>query len=941
LLERERELAVLQSVIERARVGAGGLVVIEGPAGIGKTRLVGAARAIAEDVGLAMFHARGSDLERDFAHGVVRQLFEQRVAREPDTLLAGVASHVRSVFGRFAEADVQPVERPSPIALDHALYWLVANLAERTPVMVAVDDAHWADEASLRFLLYLARRIDELPVALVLTVRPDPSISQPELIARIAAESSAAVVSLHPLSATAANELIRSVVGSDADDRLCEACYRSTGGNPLLLRELANALAETGSSSSQHDVSGIARLVPRAVARHVLIRLARLSPSATAVARAVAVLGAGTELVHAAPLAGLDEASAANAIDALVASDILAAERPLAFVHPLLREVIYLDLAPETRALEHRRAARLLADVGATAERTASQLLAGGPAGEDWVVPVLRAAAHDALARGSAASAVTYLRRALAEPPSRDETASILLDLGLAESGASLTAAVEHLTEALKLTPDPISRAHIAADLAVALEYSDRPAAAAALLRDTIEMLGDSDDELRMNLEAQAVVGANTFLDMRRAFRDWIVRFRERVAPLTSPRSGPLLAALAGELARRDGTAHQTAACAERSLASGLAAEGLWDGVQILVAAEALTRCDRLAQATSILDTLVSSAQARGATRIQASALTARAVASYRAGRLRDAEVDARLALELAEGDSSDFLRPYKLAQQTGALIERGQIEAAARLLRPSELNGDRADRSFFETILRDTYAQLLARQGRLKAALRELQTVEQADRDWDNQNPGWTIWRSTAAFVHHRLGNWEKAAELAAEDVRAARAFGAPLAIGTALRTAALVARGDRIEQLREAANVLERSEARLEYAHTLVELGAALRRSGHRSDAREPLTIGLELARECGASPLADNASHELAATGARVRGPRKNGPGTLTPSELRIAAMAAEGLTNREIAQALYLSPKTVEMHMSHAFDKLEISSRVRLAAALQGSQNSTGR
>jgi DNA-binding CsgD family transcriptional regulator len=509
--------------------------------------------------------------------------------------------------------------------------------------------------------------------------------------------------------------------------------------------------------------------------------------------------------------------------------------------------------------------------------------------------------------------------------------------LGLAESGVSLTAAVEHLSEALRLTPDSMSRAHIAADLATALEYGDRPAEAAALLRDTIDMLGDSDEQLRMNLEAQAVVGANTFLDMRRAFQDWIVRFRARVARLPSPRSGPLLAALAGELARRDGTAHETVAFAERSLASGLAIEGLWDGVQVLVAAEALARCDRLAQTTSILDTLITSAQARGATRIQASALTARAVASNRAGRLREAEADARLALELAEGDSSDFLRPYKLAQQSTALIERGQIEAAAQLLRPSELNTDRPDRSFFETILRDTYALLLARQGQLDAALRELQTVEQADCDWDNQNPGWTIWRSTAALVHHRLGNWEKAAELAAEDVRAARAFGASRAIGTALRTAALVGRGDRIERLREAANVLERSEARLEYARTLVELGAALRRSGHRGDAREPLTVGLELARECGASPLADNASHELAATGARVQGPRKTGPGTLTPSELRVAEMAAEGLTNREIAQALYLSPKTVEMHMSHAFDKLDVTSRVRLAAALQRSQS----
>jgi DNA-binding CsgD family transcriptional regulator len=933
LLEREQELTLLYSTVEGACAGAGGLVLIEGAAGIGKTRLLAAARARAADIGLPVFRARGSDLEGEFALGIVRQLFEQRVARDPDTVLTGVASYVGPVFRGFGMDGEQPAEGPSPVALEHALFWLVANLSEQSPMMLAVDDAHWADEASLRFLLYLARRIEELPVAVVLAVRPDLPSSRADLIARIAAEPSATVLQLHPLSETAARVLVRSLVGSDADDRFCEACYTSTDGNPFLLRELASALAESGFPPSQQDVRSVERLVPKAVARHVLIRLARLSPSATALARAIAVLGVGTEPHYAAALVGLDDVLAAEAIAALVAADILAVERPLAFAHPLMREVIYAELAPEQREIEHRRAARLLADLGAPAERTASQLLASRPSGDGWAVSVLRAAAREAQTRGSAASTIAYLRRALAEPPADDETAAVLLELGRAESAAALPEAVKHLTDALELSEPPISRAQIAAELTVALYYGDQRAAAATLLKDTIDRLGDVDEHFRMNLQAQAVIAVNVFLDMRPVLKDQIVGIRAQLPHLTAPYAGPLLAALAWDIACRDGTADEAAACAERGLARGSALISVLDGVPIVVGAEALSRCDRLARATSVLDALIHAARTHGATRVEATALTARAVALNRAGRLLEAEADARLALDLAQGEPTHFLRPYSLAQLATALIERGEPEAAAQELSASELLRASADHTIFALALRDTYANLLVLQGRLEDAVRELHTLEQAERDWDNRNPGWTTWRSRAAVVQHRLGEWEKAEDLAAEDVRAARAFGAPRALGIALRTTALVAREDRIDQLREAAEVLERSEARLEHARTLVELGASLRRSGHRSDARQPLTVGFELAGECGAVALADRARHELATTGVRLPGPGKNGRVALTPSELRVATLASDGLTNREIAQALYLSPKTVEMHMSHVYDKLGVRSRVRLAAALR--------
>jgi DNA-binding CsgD family transcriptional regulator len=926
----------LESTLDSVRAGVGRVVVIDGPAGIGKTRLLSAGRERAARQGISTFTARGSDLEREFAYGVVRQLFEQRVVRDGTALLSGVTSHVATVFGRLGDGRERPAG-PSTAALEHALFWLVANLSEAAPLMIAVDDAQWADEASLRFLLYLARRVDELPVAVVLAGRPATSGLSAELMARIAAEPLTTELALHPLSAAAATRLVQLLVGPATSDELCDACYTSTGGNPFLLGELAGALADMTPYSSLPTLAGVERLVPRAVSRHVLIRLARLRSSATALASAVAILGADAEPLHAAALAGVDEATAADDIDALVAADILVPERPLSFAHPLLREVIYAELTPGRRNVEHRRAARLLADCGADPERTASQLLACGPFGADWAVKVLRMAARDAQVRGGSRSAVTYLERALAEPPAPGERPPVLLELGLAESSAALPAASQHLHQAFNLVTDPIARAPVAAELAVALEHAGQPVEAIAVLNDAIDSLGESGVALRMNLEAQAIVAANTFLDARRAFQDRIVRARAQLPALTSSYAGPLLAALAHEMAHRGGTAQQTAECAERSLACGLGTESLWDGVVTIVAAEALARCDRMTRALAILDALLSIARARGATHVETATLTARAVACNLAGRLLEAEADARLALDLAEGDSGDFLRPYQLAQLASALMERGQVEAAAQLLSPAELSRYASDQTIFKMILLDVHAELLTRQGHLQRALSELATVERQEHDWDIQNPGWTSRRRNAALIHSRFGDAQRATALADDELRLARAFGAPWALGIALRTAALIEDEPRVERLYEAADVLQGSEARLEYARTLVELGSALRRAGRRADAREPLTIGFEVARVCAATPLADQAYSELLASGVRPRRSGDPGPGVLTPSELRVATLAAEGLTNREIAQALYISLKTVEMHLSHAYDKLGVHSRIRLAAALPSSQS----
>ena len=196
--------------------------------------------------------------------------------------------------------------------------------------------------------------------------------------------------------------------------------------------------------------------------------------------------------------------------------------------------------------------------------------------------------------------------------------------------------------------------------------------------------------------------------------------------------------------------------------------------------------------------------------------------------------------------------------------------------------------------------------------------------------------WRSLAAIEHHALGETDAALALAREEVELARAWGAPRNLGRSLRILGLIeGPSEGTERIREAVSVLEGSPARLELAYALTDLGASLRRGNRRADARDFLRAGLELAQRLGATVLADRAHEELVATGARPRRLVLSGVDSLTPSERRIAAMAAEGLSNREIAQALFVTLRTVEMHLSNAFRKLDVSARTQLPAALASS------
>ena len=431
LLERERELAQLGALVDDARAGAGRVVVIEGPAGIGKTSLLAHTRRLADAADLDVLTARGGEVEREFPFAIVRQLFERRVTELPtaaqEELFGGAARLAAPILG-IGQHDQQAGADPTfPIL--HGLHWLCANLATVRPLLLAVDDVHWCDPGSLRWLGYLAPRVEDLRALVVIAARGGEAGPAREQLERLIAGQGVITIRPAPLSEAAAGRVVEAVLGP-ATPAFIHSCREVTGGNPFMLGELARTLATDGVAPDDAGVPRLRQVAPEAVARAVLTRVGLLDPEARTLVRAVAVLGTQVELVHALALAGLGTDVAATTVEALQDAEVLARGHPLEFVHPIVRAAIYDDLDDVRRGTEHARAAHVLAAAGAPPEAIAAQLLSSLPAADPWVVEQLRAATAAAAKRGASDAVARYLRRALEERAPGDRRAELLLDLG-------------------------------------------------------------------------------------------------------------------------------------------------------------------------------------------------------------------------------------------------------------------------------------------------------------------------------------------------------------------------------------------------------------------------------------------------------------------------------------------------------------------------------
>jgi len=924
LLERDRELDTLAATIGAAADGRAGLLLVQGPAGIGKSRLLAEARTLAEERGLCVRPARGGELERDFPFGVVRQLFESQLVEDSERarLLSGAARAAAPVFGQVDELEAGGPLGEGTFAVLHGLYWLTVNLSSERALLLVVDDLHWCDSASLRFLAYLARRLEDLPVVLVASLRSSEPEADQAILEELTAEPHAQVLMPGPLTVMAATEVVRDRLGEGVETAFAEACHSSTDGNPLLLNELLKALVADRVPPDVAHINVVAELGPRAASRAVLLRLARLSEDAQRVARAISVLGEGAEITVAAELAELNGTAFAAATRELVRAEILRSEPPLGFVHPLVQAAVYSDLAPGERELYHERAATLFFGLNAPKEQIAAHLLVMPARGQDWVVDVLRAAASEAVARGDPDSAIASLTRALDEPPRPDLRLELLLGLGQAEAMTSLPAALGHLRSAYELADEPAARGLAADGLARALMFMHAPDEAAAIAgRAALELPGELGDLARC-LEAVEFLA----LAFGAAHGERLERLRAYRA--IDPSDGLGAARLAVQAAKEwtvsAGPAVSACALARNALAGGelIRKDSLMAMAGILVLALA-----DLDEAVDMWDAMRADAHRNGSAFTIGSVQLWGGYTQYLRGDLGEAESEVRASLETVAFWGMPKQAQWQSPILAELLLERGALGEARALLDTVISPPPRSDHAIL--VDRASMRVLLA-EGRPEDALTYADVYE-LHAGW-KRHPRYVPWRSLKAQALERVGRHDEAVALASEELEIARTWGSPGTVGRSLRVLGAIMRTDGIEPLEEACALLEGAPARLEQAKALAALGAALRRARKPTEAREPLRRALELADICGAQPLVDAVRAEIYATGARPRANALRGVLALTASERRVADLAADGQTNRDIAQTLYVTPKTIEVHLSSAYRKLGIGSRRELAGAL---------
>jgi DNA-binding CsgD family transcriptional regulator len=936
LLEREAEVARLQAFADGAREGGGQFVVIEGGAGIGKTRLLAEARALAGSAGMRVLAARGGEFEGEFAYGIVRQLFEPLLVSAPpdlrSDLLSGPAALIEPLLGGSQVAASGEALAESSFAILHALYWLAVNVALQQPTMLAIDDLHWADTPSLRWLHYLTRRLEEVPLIVAAATRPPEGESRdPTLVAELVADPEAAAIRPGPLGCDSIAVLARGLHGLDLDEAFCAAVEAATGGNPLFVGAVLDAVAQEGITPTAEHVPRLLEIGAQGVSRVVGLRLARLEPEALALLRAASILGDGVELRHAAALAGMDANELGPAAAALVRLDLLRSEDPVEFFHPVVRTAVTETLDVVEREAAHRAAADLLVGAGAPAESVAGHLLRVTPRADLFVVSTLRQAAERSLAQGAAEPAIGYLTRALEEEVEPALRAKLLVELGLAERRRSGPAAAAHLRAALDLLPVRSGRCRVALELGRALWLTDQIADALAAFETAlgeVDRIGDPD--LYELLLAELITSA------------W---WDAQTCPIAEARIGEIdLDALHGGLGSEKLLAvmahyeyrlglHRELAIdfARRALAPGnLLASG---STALYYAVNVLPRSGLLDEGVSVLDQALGQARRRGDIPNVAFSLLWRGKHQILRGDLRAAVADLREAIDLCVAHGVLVAWPYNIGFLAYALLEHGEADEAAQVLDqggfPEELPLDQVPVIWLQLIR----GRLRIETGSPERGVEDLLQVGESARLVPCDNPSDLPWRSWAAEGLRLLDRHDEARALAGEELALARRWGDPHTIGASLRVLGLLERGEvGIGLLREALEVLAESDARLEHARVLVDLGAALRRANQRTEARERLREGVDLALAIGALGLARRANEEIAASGARPRRVLRTGVDALTASERRVAQLAAEGMSNKEIAQALFVTIKTVEVHLSHAYRKLEISSRAQLGKAL---------
>ncbi|WP_225846770.1 AAA family ATPase [Streptomyces sp. HPF1205] len=881
LLERDGELAAVDAALDGLTAGPGrargGLLAFAGSAGLGKTTLLAEVRRRAADRGCTVLAARGGDQEQQVAFHVARQLLQPRLAGASDAdvraELGGWYGIVGPALG-LCTADGPP---PDPQGLRDGLDWVLTRVAVHSaPVVLVLDDAHWADPQSLNWLAAFAPRADELALLLVVAYRPDELPAGAEAFRGLPGRSGHRPLGLEPLTATAVGRLVGDVLGTEADEAFRQECWAVTGGNPFEAVELTAKVRDRGLNPDQHSAPLLRDLAAAVKGRGLIARLERLGPSTTRLAWAAAVLGTESRLSLAAAVAGLGPEQAADCADRLREARVLAPAGPgrpggsqaapgaavLEFVHPLIATAVYRAIPDAVRVALHGQAAWAVTDAGLGPTAAARHLLETHPEDDPWVVQQLRAAARETLRAGAPEAARTYLARALREPPPPGQRAAVLYELGCSSQLLEPAITVNHLRAALEEPiADPALRDGIVFRLSQSLAHSDR-------LSEAAEVVGQA---------ARTATSARTRLRMQAEQFMWdAFRADEPDSPGRSRR----LTRLADRLTGRDLTEryiiglrawdavlrgeHTSTVLrhAGRALAGGLpwADEERGFEVPVLVALTYMY-ADRPGRAEELFATGIADFERQGWRGAHLSfGYLLLGYVRYRGGRLAEAEDLARQGLRLADRVGRGTpVQWYSVAVLVQILLARGRTGEAAALADAYDFREPFPAAVTFPDA-QAVHGELLLALGRYDEAAAELAAVGARLDPRGMRNPAWCPWQLHLALAQSRRDR-ARARRTALDAVRRARRFGAASAIGHALRVAAEVVGGpEGLTLLAEAVTRLEASPARHELARARVAHGRALRASGAPEAAADVLRRGLEGALLSGADGLAAEARTEL---------------------------------------------------------------------------------
>jgi DNA-binding CsgD family transcriptional regulator/tetratricopeptide (TPR) repeat protein len=855
------------------------ITCVEGKLGSGKTSLLAEMARQAESAGLTVRTAQASAVETGLAFGVVDQLF----AGQLDDFELG------------SRTDMHPVLR-------HLARHL-RDLAAANPVFIGVDNVDKADEESVRWLMFMHRRLADLPVTLVLTCGPARSGLVNELTGPLDR------IKLSGLELSGCARMIGS-----ATDEYVAACRTATGGNPYLLRELLSAQTAQTPQGIEAAASSVAvSLVPR---------LTWHGADVLDLAKAVALLGQAN-IPLAAAVAGLQLAPAMAAARTLNELGFVG-EEPLSITYPIARSALLQTMTSPERETAHGRAAQFNHGRG---EPAGEHLLASAPIGQQWAIEELREAARRAQGPDLAAG---YLRRLLREPlPDNGLRTEIMLELGNQQTHLDPEAAFESLKNAHSQVTDPVEEARLTLTLAYEIaERQDRGRAVAALDTASASVAGvDRDLGHALQLYATRLILEESCVDAGLA-----PRFAKLLAePGMSPKNELFLSAL---LAFRDclrgedpSRSAELARSAPPSLVHGAVGDIIDRAafthivISLMIADEldlALRLCEDAFAITGSREVPVASAQVH----------SLRAHIYLRLGRLAEAEAAGRAALRIFDQLKLGRQRVVTLAVTAlcSTWAEMGDPERSAELLAIHRLDGAVPESRRFDRVLYHR-GIVRARLGDHGGALLDLLECGKRLMRRGVTNPGGTAWRSFAAEEYLALGRPNDALRLAEQEVALARRWGRPRALGMALRVAGVAAQEQGYELLEESVQVLGDSSARLQLARSLLSWGALL----PPADRRPVYRRAHDLAKACGAIPLMTQAANELRAAGGRRS---RRDSTALTDQELCVATMAVRGRTNREIAAELYVTQRAVEQHLTKAYRKLGITGRPQLTDALRG-------